>query len=176
MVLRVKIVTCRYLIIPYVYFIRSNCVLDLPSTSVLTIVPNNTTVLRGNTLSLICSTEANPDAHVYQFYVNGNLICNSSSGVFNITVEADGVYTCVPINTVGTGHNATVNVTAVGESVDKDNQASLNPHNSFRIVLSLYTMHGYLHLKVLLFLKILSLLIILKLFFLIFFFLQMVRR
>ena len=109
----------RFLIIPYVHCIRSNCVLDLPSTSVLTIVPNNTTVLRGNTVSLICNTEANPDAYVYQFYVNSNLIGNSTSGVFNVTIEADGVYTCVPINTVGTGHNATVNITAVGES-DKD--------------------------------------------------------
>ena len=76
-------------------------------------------MLRGNTVSLICSTEANPDAHVYQFYVNGILIGNSSSGMFKVTVKADGVYTCVPINTVGTGHNATVNITAVGESADR---------------------------------------------------------
>ena len=75
-------------------------------------------MLRGNSLSLICSTEANPDTHVYQFYFNGILIGNSSSGVFNVTVEADGVYTCVPINTVGTGHNASsVSVTTVGKSV-----------------------------------------------------------
>ena len=75
-------------------------------------------MLRGNTVSLFCSTEANPDAHVYQFYVNGILIGNSSSGVSNVTVEADGIYTCVPINSVGTGVNATVNITSVGELVD----------------------------------------------------------
>ena len=36
--------------------------------------------------------------------------------MLTVTVKADGVYTCVPINTVGTGHNATISVTAVGKS------------------------------------------------------------
>ena len=69
-------------------------------------------------MSLNCTTDANPDAHVYRFYFNDTLIGNSSSGVFNATVDADGVYSCVPINTVGTGHNATVSITAVGKSSD----------------------------------------------------------
>ena len=89
---------------------------DQPTASTLTSVPSNTTVLHGTTVSLNCSTDANPPAHVYDFYFNDILIGNSSSGVFNVTVKADGVYTCVPINTVGTGHNATVSVTAVGKS------------------------------------------------------------
>ena len=91
-----------------------NSIVDRPSTSALTTVPNNTTVLRGNTLSLICSTEANPDAHVYQFYFYDTIIGDSSSGVLNVTVEEDGVYTCVPFNIIGTGDNASVSVTAVG--------------------------------------------------------------
>ena len=90
---------------------------DKPSGSALTTTPSNTTVLRGSTVSLNCSTDANPDVHVYQFFLNDTIIGNSSSGVFNITVEADGVYTCVPINAAGTGHNATVSITAVGKSV-----------------------------------------------------------
>ena len=77
--------------------------------------PANNTLLRGSDLVLNCSTDANPDAHVYHFYFNGNLVGNSSSGVFNTTVVADGVYTCVPVNTVGTGDNATVAITAVGK-------------------------------------------------------------
>ena len=70
-------------------------------------------------MSLTCSTDANPDADVYQFYFNDSLIGNSSSGVFNVTVDKDGVYSCVPINKVGTGHNATVSITSVGESVNE---------------------------------------------------------
>ena len=88
---------------------------DQPTASAFTTVPSNTTVLHGTTVSLNCITDANPAAHMYHFYFNGALIGNSSSGVFNVTVKADGVYTCVPINTVGTGHNATVSATAVGE-------------------------------------------------------------
>ena len=79
--------------------------------------PSNTTVLRGSTVSLNCSTDANPAAHVYQFYFNDSFISNSSSGLLNITVDTDGVYTCVPINKVGTGHNANISITMVGKSL-----------------------------------------------------------
>ncbi len=81
----------------------------------ITTLPTNTTVLRDAAVSLKCTTVANPDAHIYHFYLNNNLIGNSSSGVFNVTVKADGVYTCVPVNTVGTGENDTVSITAVGK-------------------------------------------------------------
>ena len=81
----------------------------------ITILPTNTTELRDRTVSLNCSTDANPDAHTYHWYFNGNLTGNSSSGVFNITVKEDGEYTCVPENKVGTGSNASVGITAVGE-------------------------------------------------------------
>ena len=81
----------------------------------ITTLPQNTTVLRDATVSIECSTDANPDAHIYHFYLNDNLIGNSSSGVFNTTVIADGVYTCVPANTVGIQSNSTVRVTAVGK-------------------------------------------------------------
>ena len=81
----------------------------------MTLNPSNTTVLQGSTVSLNCSTDANPDAHLYQFYFNDAYIGNSSSGVFNVNVDADGVYTCVPINTVGTSHNASVSFTTVGK-------------------------------------------------------------
>ena len=78
-------------------------------------LPTNTTVLRDTVVLLNCSTDANPDAHNSLFYFNGNLIGNSSSGVFIIRVKEDGVYTCVPVNTVGTGRNATVNLMAIGK-------------------------------------------------------------
>ena len=89
---------------------------DAPSNTSLITVPNNTTLLRGSIISLDCSTDASPDAHIYHFFLNDNLIGNSSSGVFNTTLMADGVYICVPVNTVGTGDKASVDITVVGES------------------------------------------------------------
>ena len=99
--------------------------LDLPTDTALKTTPTNTTVLRGFTVSLDCSTNANPAAHVYQFYLNDTIIGNSSSGVFKITVDADGVYTCVPINEVGTGQNATVSITMVGKYISNFVQLSI---------------------------------------------------
>ena len=52
---------------------------------------------------------------LYHFYFNESFIGNSSSGEFNVTVEGDEMYTCVPINNVGTGSNATLNFITVGE-------------------------------------------------------------
>ena len=93
------------------------CSLDPPTSTGLTTSLVNTTVLWGSTVSLNCSTDANPAAYMYQFYFNDTIIGNRSSGLLNITVDADGVYTCVPINTVGTGHNVTVSITMVGKSL-----------------------------------------------------------
>ena len=76
--------------------------------------PKYTTVLLNSSLLLLCVTNANPPA-LYLLYFNENYIGNSSSGELNITVKGDGVYTCVPINTMGTGSNDTLNIIAVGE-------------------------------------------------------------
>lgn len=65
-------------------------------------------------MSLNCETNVSPEGE-YHFYFNGQSIGNSTSGVFNVTVEADGVYTCVPFNTVGTGDNGTVSIIVVGK-------------------------------------------------------------
>ncbi|RMX51502.1 hypothetical protein pdam_00014831 [Pocillopora damicornis] len=74
--------------------------------------PKNTTVLLNSSLTLLCVTNANPPA-VYHLYLNETYISNSSSGVFNITFEGDGVYTCVPLNVFGTGSNDTLNFVVV---------------------------------------------------------------
>ncbi|XP_068685500.1 hemicentin-1-like [Montipora foliosa] len=92
------------------------CYLDVfygPSGTTIELTPSNTTVLRGSSLSLNCSTHANPMAHVFKFYLDDVFIGNSSSGVFNVTVTADGTYTCVPVNTVGKEENATVVISTV---------------------------------------------------------------
>ncbi|PFX24014.1 Peroxidasin-like [Stylophora pistillata] len=75
-------------------------------------VPNNTTVLRRSLLSLTCQTDASPKAQ-FHLYLNGSLVETSRSGIFNVAVVSDGLYTCVPFNTVGAGKNASVIVTAV---------------------------------------------------------------
>ena len=71
-------------------------------------------MLRKSPLNLTCRADASPEAK-FHLYFNGRLKRTSSSGIFNVTVMSDGVYTCVPFNKIGTGKNVSVNVTAVGE-------------------------------------------------------------
>lgn len=72
-------------------------------------------MLRNSLFTLICQADASPEAE-FKLYFNGRFIKISSSGIFHVTVMSDGSYTCVPINKVGAGKNASVIVTAVGES------------------------------------------------------------
>ena len=76
--------------------------------------PKNTTVLLNSNLTLLCVTNANPPA-LYHLYVNESYVGNSSCGEFNITVEGEGVYNCVPVNRLGAGNSDTLNIVAVGE-------------------------------------------------------------
>ena len=85
----------------------------------MTLSPSNTTVLRGSTVTLNCSTDANPHSHEFQFYFNDSYLGNSSSGLFNVSVNDDGVYSCVPINIGGLGHNASLTVKTVGKSTKR---------------------------------------------------------
>ena len=92
---------------------------DAPDKATLTTVPSNTTLLRHSIMSLNCETDASPEAE-YHFYFNDKPIGNNASGVLSVTVDADGVYTCVPINDIGEGDNATVSITAVGKLISAD--------------------------------------------------------
>ena len=87
---------------------------DAPDRATLTTVPSNTTLPLDSIMSLNCETDVSFQAE-YHFYFNDKSIGTSTSGVFNVTVEADGVYTCVPVNTVGKGDNASVSITVVGK-------------------------------------------------------------
>ena len=88
--------------------------LDAPTGTKLISVPRNTTVLRKSLLSLICQTDGSPEVE-FCLYFNGRLIKTSKSGIFHVSVMSDGSYTCVPINKVGAGKNASVSVTAIGK-------------------------------------------------------------
>ena len=88
--------------------------LDAPTGTKLISVPRNATVLRKSLLSLICKTDGSPEVE-FCLYFNGRLIKTSESGRFHVSVTSDGSYTCVPINRVGAGKNASVSVTAVGK-------------------------------------------------------------
>ena len=88
--------------------------LDAPGNTRLVAFPSNTTVPRNSILALTCETSARPKAEFHLYFKN-ILHKTSNSGMFSVTVKADGVYTCLPINTVGTGENARVSVTAVGK-------------------------------------------------------------
>ena len=72
----------------------------------------------GYTVSFKCSTNARPAANNYEFQRNGKLLYNGNRNIYNIrnlTVFDNGIYKCVPSNTLGQGEEASVYYTAIGE-------------------------------------------------------------
>lgn len=61
-------------------------------------------------VTLSCTTNANPPAHEYRFYLNDQVVHTSSSGVYQFPVRQSGnnAYKCEPKNQIGYGANATV--------------------------------------------------------------------
>ncbi|XP_066025253.1 LOW QUALITY PROTEIN: fibroblast growth factor receptor 2 [Pocillopora verrucosa] len=100
-----------------------------PTNTVLSVFPDSSEVFGGSVLYEKCSTDARPDPHIFLLYFNRNFISNSSSGEFNVTVYSDGVYTCAPINTVGSGDNASFSVTIFGKAT-----IGLEPRNVTALV------------------------------------------
>ncbi|XP_022798006.1 protein turtle homolog B-like [Stylophora pistillata] len=84
-----------------------------PNGMSFTCCPTNTTVLCGRNMVLSCKTDANPAPHVYHCYFNGTFIGMDNLSKYTVIVQADGVFTCVPLNAVGTGDNTTIAVIAV---------------------------------------------------------------
>ncbi|XP_048588090.1 hemicentin-1 isoform X3 [Nematostella vectensis] len=66
-----------------------------------------------DSITLNCTSEAQPAVHEYLFHRNGVHHQTSASGVLHLNppLAGDHVYTCVPNNTVGTGVNKTVHIT-----------------------------------------------------------------
>ena len=63
-----------------------------------------------DSVTLTCTTDANPPAYEYRFYLNDQVVHTSSSGVYQISVPQSGnnTYKCEPKNSIGYGANATV--------------------------------------------------------------------
>ncbi|KAK3743484.1 hypothetical protein QZH41_013099, partial [Actinostola sp. cb2023] len=63
-----------------------------------------------DSVTLTCTTNANPPAHEYRFYLNDQVFHTSSSGVHQFFVPQSGnnTYKCAPKNHYGYGENATV--------------------------------------------------------------------
>ena len=95
----------------------------------------NVTLTKGNTSAVVqnsfvtfsCASKASPPPHEYRFYHNNNLLGTNSSGTYKTQVSESGLYSCVPVNTVGFGVNDTVNITVVGKlDIHVFNTASAN--------------------------------------------------
>ncbi|RMX54502.1 hypothetical protein pdam_00019992 [Pocillopora damicornis] len=92
-------------------------VLYHPSSTRLTTDRLNGVVVGNGRIALTCITDANPPPSQYQFYRDGIYLRTSLSGVYVIQKARyfdAGTYLCVPLNTLGSGFNGTIQVFVIG--------------------------------------------------------------
>lgn len=93
------------------------CFADKPQHTRIVAVPDNEVTLNG-TVTLRCTAEGNPLVKSFRFYHNLTLIQDSSRNLYRIdrmTESQQGTYTCVPVNDLGDGQNATISIKVGGE-------------------------------------------------------------
>ena len=88
---------------------------DPPENTNLTTTANTSATLKNSNVTFACTSEGSPPPHEYRFYHKGNFLGSSSSGTFQTLVTQSGLYSCVPVNTVGVGENRSVTINVVGE-------------------------------------------------------------
>ena len=74
---------------------------------------NDSNICQGEVIGITCSADGKPPVHTYQLFENNVPVNDSSSGVWNRLMSAEGVfnYRCVANNTVGRSYkNVTVTV------------------------------------------------------------------
>ena len=88
------------------------CVLDKPENVNLTV--NDSSICKGDIISITCSADGKPDVDTYQLFENDKPVPDGdTTGVWKRTMSAQGIfsYRCVANNTVGTSDkNVTVTV------------------------------------------------------------------
>ena len=80
----------------------------------------NNKACRGKVISFNCSANANPEVTSYQLFENETAILNTSaSGMWNKTLESEGVfvYKCVANNSLGSEYSMSVTVTVNGKEI-----------------------------------------------------------
>ncbi|XP_015771107.1 PREDICTED: hemicentin-2-like isoform X8 [Acropora digitifera] len=77
------------------------------------LVTRERTVCQGDIITFNCTANSNPAVHTYRLYMNGTMVSESSTGVWNRTVTTGGVlvYKCMVNNTIGTAMSVDVFVT-----------------------------------------------------------------
>ena len=79
-------------------------------------------------LTLNCTTDAVPPAHLFKFTLNGNTLKNTSGvlKVNQVNTSHQGLYECTPYNILGAGEKAILNITVLGKKTSPSNNVSSN--------------------------------------------------
>ena len=85
-------------------------------------------VMLNRELTLNCTTDAVPPAHLFKFTLNGNTLKNTSGvlKVNQVNTSHKGLYECTPYNILGAGEKATLNITVLGKKTSPSNNVSSN--------------------------------------------------
>ena len=63
-----------------------------------------------------CTADSRPAVDEYRFYRDQSLLGSNSTGIYHLQLRRSGSYSCVPVNSAGSGEKATLYIAVKGKT------------------------------------------------------------
>ena len=63
-----------------------------------------------------CTADSHPGVDEYRFYRDQSLLGSNNTGIYHLQLQRSGSYSCVPVNSAGSGEKATLYIAVKGET------------------------------------------------------------
>lgn len=75
----------------------------------------------GTSVTFNCTAESHPSVDQYRFYRDQEFLGSNTSGVYHVELQRSGLYSCIAVNSAGSGQNATLYISVHGKTYPRDN-------------------------------------------------------
>ena len=62
-----------------------------------------------------CTADSRPDVDEYRFYRDESLLGSNNTGIYHLQIQRSGYYSCVAVNSAGSGEKATLYIPVKGK-------------------------------------------------------------
>ena len=63
-----------------------------------------------------CTADSRPAVDEYRFYRDESLLGSNNTGIYHLQLQRSGLYSCVPVNSAGSGEKATLYIDVKGKT------------------------------------------------------------
>lgn len=92
-----------------------------PEKTLLSVDADITSALKFNSsVKFNCTADSRPAVNEYRFYRDQSLLGSNISGVYHLQLQRSGTYSCVAVNSAGSGQKAILYIPVKGKNIAND--------------------------------------------------------